>query len=493
MNAKNYLNPLRRLGSCLLALVLLVVTVIPAQAVEDKQDPYQEITATDKDARFTYELYLTDSTGMPVKNPRALSAGETLSIEIRLIREDYTEPSYASYGLEFRLLTRGLRYNNDGLTLRGGTKVRRDVYMEGDSVGFAWYDLTRAGESIANPILAASWSYTVEDPTQVNLTVPVALIYITGDDQVHVPTGPAWLFLEPQGGTLLGPDLTGEYTSGTELTLPAATFGDYVFQGWSDGVRLWPAGSRYTLSGIVTLTAQWAGLERNRHLAFQSEGGSLVGEDPTGFYADGEVVKLPDATREGYNFLGWSDGRTTFAPGTDYTVDNTVNFTAQWEKQPEDPGPLPPEPTPPEPTPPDPVTPPDDPGKPTGAGTALAASAAAGGLGAGFWWLLLLWKRRLVCYSLRTGDLTLYHMDKKKRTQVEVVLYEGTKEYRLNKSGLVEVHQRLRFIKNSTQISVAEIKPGKYKGKLIISDSTGTRTVNCRIKAVEGELKDPET
>ena len=39
---------------------------------------------------------------------------------------------------------------------------------------------------------------------------------------------------------------------------------------------------------------------------------------------------LPSATKEGFTFDGWDDGATTYAGGTNYTVSDDVDFTAQW-------------------------------------------------------------------------------------------------------------------------------------------------------------------
>ncbi len=45
----------------------------------------------------------------------------------------------------------------------------------------------------------------------------------------------------------------------------------------------------------------------------------------------GTALTLPTATREGYTFLGWSDGSTTYAAGTSYTPTDSVTLTAQWQ------------------------------------------------------------------------------------------------------------------------------------------------------------------
>lgn len=460
LNTKSIFLTARRLMA--LALVMLLVLSVPMSA---EAAAFREIFAEHNGAQFTYELFLTDQNGAAVTNPRKLKAGDTLNVEIRLTREDYNEPGYQGYGIEFRLMTRGLRYNNDGVSLRKGTPVYRASYIDGDSVGFAWYDMTRAGENFNNPVSAGHWSYTVDDPSQVNITVPVALIYITGEDDVFVPVGMAQLYLDVNGGELIGEDVSGEYPSGTAVILPDARFGDYVFDGWSDGVRVYPAGTEYVVTGIVTLTAQWSGLVRDRYVAFIYDGGELIGEDPTGFYADGEVIIMPEAIREGYRFLGWSDGVNVYPAGSEYVVTNTVNLIAQWEAIP------------------------DAAENEISIGKLIAGGIAAALLG-WLWWLLLLWKRKTVKYSLITGDVSLDFKNGDVPAEVSVVLYDGEKEYHLNKSGSVEVKHRLKFIKNVTHIPVAVIEPGTYKGKLLIHEGNKIRVRKCRIKALDKELKE---
>lgn len=46
----------------------------------------------------------------------------------------------------------------------------------------------------------------------------------------------------------------------------------------------------------------------------------------------GDAIKLPVIKRDGYEFLGWSDGVNTYAPGSDYTIpEGDVTLTAVWK------------------------------------------------------------------------------------------------------------------------------------------------------------------
>lgn len=453
----------KKLSALLLMAVVLLGLGIPAFAAE--KEPYATVTTSHRDAEFTYELFLTDTNGYSVTNPRTLGAGDRLSVEIRLTRSGYKSPSYESYGIEFRLLTRGLSYNYDGISLRSGTDVREQVYADGNSVGFAWYDMQQQGESINNPVLAASWSYTVADPAMVNITVPVALIYITGQEEGYVAQGPAILYLDPNGGKIIGKDVSGTYTSGDVVTLPDAKLGDAVFLGWSDGAKVYPAGSQYTVSGIVTLVAQWGQLDRNRYLTLDPNGGTLLTPDISGYYADGEIVILPEVTREGYRFLGWHDGTALYEAGAEYTVFNTVTITAQWEALTgEEPGP-------------------EEPAK----GGCWIWILIGFGI---FWWLiLLLWLRRWVKYSLVNGDVALNYRNGEGSVRVSVILLDGDQEHFLAKSSTVKEKRRLRYITNMGRFPIAEIETGRYKGKLVITDGTKVTEKKCRIKVLDRELK----
>lgn len=452
-----------RISALLLAAVVLLGLAVPADCAE--KGPFATVTTSHRDAEFTYELFLTDTNGYSVTNPRTLGAGDKLMVEIRLTRSGYKSPSYDSYGIEFRLLTRGLAYNYDGISLRSGTDVREQVYADGNSVGFAWYDMQQQGESINNPVLAASWSYTVEDPAMVNITVPVALIYITGKDEGYIAQGPAILYLDPNGGRIIGKDVSGTYTSGDTVILPDAQLGDAVFLGWSDGAKLYPAGSEYTVSGIVTLVAQWGQLNRNRYLTLDPNGGQLLGADISGYYADGEIVTLPEVAREGCRFLGWHDGTALYDANADYTVFNTVTITAQWEPLTgEEPGPDTPE-----------------------RGDIWIWILLGLGI---FWWLiLLLWLRRWVKYSLANGDVALNYRNGDSPVHVSVILIHEDKEYFLAKSSTVKEKRRLRYITNMGRYPIAEIETGKYKGKLVITDGTKVTEKKCRIKVLNKELK----
>ena len=56
--------------------------------------------------------------------------------------------------------------------------------------------------------------------------------------------------------------------------------------------------------------------------------------DTVNTYVDGETINLPAApTRDGYAFLGWSDGAETYNPGDEYTVTEDTIITALWKEE----------------------------------------------------------------------------------------------------------------------------------------------------------------
>ena len=104
--------------------------------------------------------------------------------------------------------------------------------------------------------------------------------------------------------------------------------------------------------------------------------------------------------------------------------------------------------------------------------------------------IILLWKRRFIKYSLVNGDILLNFKNGKHEVQVKVVLFANGQQYSLNQSGTIRAKERLCFIKNVLNLPVADIKPGKYKGKLIITRGRVSEVRKCRIKVTEKELKE---
>ena len=108
----------------------------------------------------------------------------------------------------------------------------------------------------------------------------------------------------------------------------------YTFLGWSDGETTAAANTSYTMPATaLTLTAQWSADPQT--ITYNLNGGS--GDTPTqsNVPTDEDFTTAVTPTRPGYTFLGWSDGETTTAANTSYTVRaNAVTLTAQWSADP---------------------------------------------------------------------------------------------------------------------------------------------------------------
>lgn len=62
---------------------------------------------------------------------------------------------------------------------------------------------------------------------------------------------------------------------------------------------------------------------------FDANGGENVASQTV---ESGAEIEMPQAVREGYDFLGWELNDETYAAGEKYTVTSSVTFTAQWKE-----------------------------------------------------------------------------------------------------------------------------------------------------------------
>ena len=145
-----------------------------------------------------------------------------------------------------------------------------------------------------------------------------------GDDPIYYTVG-----FNSQGGEEIAP-ITKE--KGAEITLPTPVRGGYTFNGWYSAAL---GGSKYlspyTLTGSVTMYAQWTAITPNTNsytLTFDTQGGTSV-SPMSG--TSGTSVTLPTPTRSGYTFNGWynaaSGGTKYLSP---YTLAGNVTMYAQW-------------------------------------------------------------------------------------------------------------------------------------------------------------------
>ena len=88
-------------------------------------------------------------------------------------------------------------------------------------------------------------------------------------------------------------------------------------------------GDHFTYSNLVTISQA----APTYAVTFDVDGGTFI---PNADFATINEEKtagtynLPSATKDNYEFVGWSDGTTTYAANEEYTISAAVNFTAQW-------------------------------------------------------------------------------------------------------------------------------------------------------------------
>ena len=109
----------------------------------------------------------------------------------------------------------------------------------------------------------------------------------------------------------------------------------YTFVGWKDGEKVYHAGETITVTGDMTLTAEWEKLPSALvRIEIDANGG--VGGSGSQTVQKGKTVTLEAPTKEGHLFKGWKDEKgNSYPAGTDGKVKITVNedmkLTAVWE------------------------------------------------------------------------------------------------------------------------------------------------------------------
>jgi uncharacterized repeat protein (TIGR02543 family) len=136
------------------------------------------------------------------------------------------------------------------------------------------------------------------------------------------------------GGESAAPTQANVVTDDSFTIASTAIRPGYVFDGWSDGAALYPAGAVYYV-GIadVSLTAQWSVIT---HKVTYALAGGTSGLPTQADTATDGLFSVADApSRSGYTFNGWSDGSATFQAGDQYIVSaEDVTLTAIWTQNP---------------------------------------------------------------------------------------------------------------------------------------------------------------
>ena len=147
-----------------------------------------------------------------------------------------------------------------------------------------------------------------------------------------------------------------KFKQGAGTTLPTPTKEEYEFKGWfiiksKGNPSAWEEtdngiGTELTsywtkmLSGDVTLKAKWSKLEEDEMMMainFDGKGGLVAGESSISVKCKDNsytVEGLPKATKEGYNFMAWTDKNgTPILDGALLTCAETLDLYATYEKK----------------------------------------------------------------------------------------------------------------------------------------------------------------
>lgn len=123
-----------------------------------------------------------------------------------------------------------------------------------------------------------------------------------------------------------------------KITLPEMPYenGDKLFDGWTDGNKIYAAGASYTVpaGGDTELKAAWRDLITVKFAGGEAATGTV--EDIEAYETKTITFPANNYVMSGKIFGGWSDGTNTYMPGDTYTVaeqeGSELTFTAVWNE-----------------------------------------------------------------------------------------------------------------------------------------------------------------
>lgn len=231
-----------------------------------------------------------------------------------------------------------ITYKNTGST--GGTAPATGSYITG-AAGTTIAGNT--GSLVRTGYLFAGWN-TLAAGNGTNYTANGSGSYATAE---NVDLHPVWT---PQPITITFNSNFGTPTTTTQTFIADAaenldlnTFSrpGYTFMGWAttaQGAVGYNNGQSYSTIVPITFYAKWEAIDYT--IEYRTNGGTGTAPTETaknvGDHFD--VAAITGVSRTGYDFVGWSDGQSTYVPGNlqtkTYTVGTTnVILTAQWQIQ----------------------------------------------------------------------------------------------------------------------------------------------------------------
>ncbi|MFM2351644.1 MAG: hypothetical protein RL096_125 [Actinomycetota bacterium] len=116
----------------------------------------------------------------------------------------------------------------------------------------------------------------------------------------------------------------------TFVLAAAPTRAGYTFVKWSDGTNLFAAGDTYTVaSADVVLSATWTATPL--HVTYSLAAAPGTSPTETDKTIGNTFALAAEPVWANHDFLGWTDGTSTYAAGSNYTIGaNDVTITAVW-------------------------------------------------------------------------------------------------------------------------------------------------------------------
>lgn len=234
----------------------------------------------------------------------------------------YTMGSNSEYTLYavWEIISYTVTYNTDGGTISGN----RTSY-NAETETFTLSKPTKFGYTFLG------WSGTGITGKQETVTISKGSV---GDKEftANWSANSYTITLNVNGGNALD-DNTIDVTFDQNFTLPTPEYKGYTFKGWYyNNTVLVEAGKYDDYDKSIELKAKWEII--NYELTYDTDGGTLIGQK-TEYNVTTNTFTLPQPTKTGYRFLGWS--------GTDVEdIQLTVtvskgnigarSYTAHWEK-----------------------------------------------------------------------------------------------------------------------------------------------------------------
>ena len=241
-----------------------------------------------------YFLGLSDGAKTyPAESTVAISDDTTLSALWKLIEYTVTVEN---------LYYNGAEISAEYIVIPGPFKIpeysRSGYYFLGLSDGTGLY---APGESVmitSDTTLAASWKLIEHRVTVDNLYDDSTK---TSEEYVVVP----------------GP-----------FEVPSYSRDGYYYLGLSDSTTLYPEGSSVDITGDKTLSALWKLIQHRVTINGIYDNGMETSDE---YIAIPDSYPVPEYSRDGYYYLGLSDGTNLYAPGESVTINADTTLNAVWK------------------------------------------------------------------------------------------------------------------------------------------------------------------